>query len=140
MLWNRYVRLGLISTALSAAAIAAPASAETGQIEAFKKLPMQTFELNGQRSRTLLGEADLPADPGAVDVRGWWPTRKLLLIEIENEGYYIHYRSVEMKNKALWDQRMTAQGDLVCLGGSQARGGSGSDGTAYGSKGFSSPC
>lgn len=112
---------------------------ETGAIKKFVRFPVDTFELTGKMSLTMLEEATTP--PAAqVSVDGWWPDKKMLLISFGGESYYVHYRSVEMIDQKRWDARMQATGGLVCLGATTRRPGGDPNARTAATKGFASPC
>ena len=128
------VRVSIV-VALSAAG-ATMAAADTGAIKRFVRFPVDTFDLAGTLSDTVL-EASTTPEAGSIAVDGWWPDKKLLLIAFGDESYYVHFRAVEMNDQPTWDKRMAASGGLVCLGKRMT---GSAPGRQAASKGFSSPC
>lgn len=108
---------------------------ELGAIKKFVRFPVDTFNLEGQMSSTVLDQATTP-QPSQISVDGWWPDKKLLLVAFGGESYYVHYRAVEMNDQKAWDARMQASGGLACHG---RRTGTAPT-TVAGTKGFASPC
>ena len=123
----------LVTLAIVAAVVAA---ADSGAIKRFVRFPVDTFDLSGTLSDTVLEESATPS-PATIAVDGWWPDKKLLLIAFGGESYYVHFRAVEMNDQPTWDKRMAASGGLVCLG---KRATGSAPGRQAASKGFSSPC
>jgi hypothetical protein len=122
------------------------ADAERGAIKRFVRFPVTTYELSGIRSTISLNESDLPA-MSEITVSGYWAGRSLLLIEFDDkegfeEGYYVHFESVEMNDQQRWEDKMAQTGPLVCLRSgtsNSSRGGSAGRATKA-TKGFKSPC
>lgn len=128
------LRVFLVATLMFVGAMAA--TAETGAIKRFVRFPVDTFDLSGTLSDIVLEESSTPS-PASIAVDGWWPDKKLILIEFDGESYYVHFRAVEMNDQPTWDKRMAASGGLVCLG---KRATGSAPGRQAASKGFSSPC
>lgn len=136
-----FITKAFVASALTLSSSLFANAGEVGAIKRFVSFPVDTFELNGSMSTIALEEATTPS-PSAISVDGWWGDNKLLLITFGGEGYYVHFRSVEMNNQALWDSRLQATGGLVCLGagGGSRRTGKNPNTRVTASKGFVSPC
>lgn len=129
-----FLRITILAVLFGAAASWGYAG-EVGAIKKFVRFPVDTFNLEGQMSPTVLEAATTPA-PSAIAVDGWWPDKKLLLITFGGESYHVLYRSVEMNDQKTWDARLSAGGGLTC----HTRRTGAVPATTAGTKGFASPC
>jgi hypothetical protein len=111
------------------------ATGELGAIKKFVRFPVDTYNLEGQLSLTVLDKATTPS-PSEISVDGWWPDKKFLLITFGGESYYILYRAVEMHDQKTWDARLAASGGLTC----HIRRTGTPPTIVAGTKGFASPC
>ncbi len=136
---HRFI-IAIASLALAAGLLAT--AGELGAIKRFKAFPIDTYDQFGNYSDTQLLANTTPS-PDRISVDGWWPDKKMLLITIGDESYFILFSAVEMNDQADWDRKMAATGGVQCnykkvVGGSKNQSVGGSK--ASGTKGFASPC
>ncbi len=133
-----------VTMVLAAAPGAVAQGPVSGAIKAFH-FPVPTYDEDGNEADFTITAANAPP-PAAVIVSGWWPDRKMLLVQLTSDGaeaVYIGFYSVAMTDQPQWDARMRATGELVCAplarsGGYQR----GNDPThaITATKGFKNPC
>jgi hypothetical protein len=124
-----------------------PVAVEAGHdsdVKSFTRFPVPLYDENGDATGNVILSNNAP-NPRQLTVLGWWPDQKLLLVQLrpgDKFPVYISYGSLAMEDTALWETRMHATGDLICVDapvGSRLRADDANRRTS-GSKGFRSPC
>lgn len=126
-------------------AIATNRAMAAGAVQSFL-FPVTLYAADGSRTGLFLTKRNAPS-PADVAVLGYWPNKKLLLVQLQPNDpntTFISYRAVKMVNQPLWETRMRATGELVCsnqMAFNPGWGGGGNpNAVTLGSKGFKSPC
>jgi hypothetical protein len=105
--------------ALAAALLATldAGAGEKGAVSAFKQFPVTTFDQDGEPTDADITENNAPP-PSSIVVWGYWPNRKMLLIQVgptRQNAVYISYYAVKMEDQPYWEEKLHAKSNLVCM-------------------------
>jgi hypothetical protein len=121
----------------------APSAQELGAVKGYAHLPVLIYDEDDHITGDMITKANAPP-PSEIAIYGWQPHSKMLLVRLhpsDTGTVFIAFNDVMMVDQALWEDRMRATQDIVCLPPPRMHIVSQPvDTTATTTKGFRNPC